>query len=139
MATITLIEAGLIPLLDLPTGPVARNVTDRAEDVAEAARQNVRATFRTRSGNLENSIGVFPRESVDGGVSCEVGTEGAPYGLVLELGSDPHEIRARNYRILISEPGNPDPLLRLRRQVVHPGNAPKPWLKPALETVFFGG
>lgn len=136
--SVTLYEPGLVALLQLPTGPVGRNVTAKAEAVAELARQNVRATFRTRTGNLEGSIGVFPNETADG-LEYEVGTDGAPYGLILELGGEPHEIRARNFRVLISEPGHPDPLNRPHREVAHPGNPPKPWLRPALETVFTGG
>jgi len=135
--SVLLLEAGLTALLELPTGPVGRNVTAKAELVAEIARQNVRSTFNTRTGNLEASIGVFPNLTPDG-LECEVGTDGAPYGLVLELGGQPHEIRARNFRVLISEPGHPDPLLRPHQEVAHPGNPPKPWLRPALEQVING-
>lgn len=136
--SVLLYESGLTALLDLPTGPVARNVTAKAEQVAELARQNVQSTFQTRTGNLQQSIGVFPNVTPDG-LEYEVGTDGAPYGLILELGGEPHEIRARNFRILISEPGHPDPLLRPHVEVAHPGNRPMPWLRPALEAVFSGG
>ena len=85
--SVTLLEPGLIALLDSPTGQVSRYVTAKAEAVAEVARQNVQANFRTRTGNLQNSIGTFPTETPDG-LNVEVGTDGAPYGRVLELGSD---------------------------------------------------
>ena len=137
MAGVTLFEPGLAALLISPAGPVGRYVTRKAELTAELARQNVQAEFRTRTGNLEGSIDVFPNETADG-LECEVGTEGAPYGRVLELGSDAHEIRPRNFRILISEPGNPDPLLRPHLSVIHPGQTPRPWLEPALRTAFYG-
>ena len=135
-----LLEAGLRVVLDLPTGPTGRYVTDKAEDVAEQARQNVRAQFRTRTGNLERSIGKYPLELADG-LSFEVGTEGAPYGLVLEQGAEPHEIVARRAHVLESAIDNPDPLAGFRERsdptrVNHPGSGPRPWLKPALEQVF---
>ena len=138
--SVTLLEAGLQELLVLPHSPVARYVTAKAEAVAEVARQNVQATFRTRSGNLLQSIGTFPTETADG-VSVEVGTEGAPYGLVLELGADPHEIygvRSPYLWSLTQDPNHPDPLIFSTASVDHPGSGPRPWLKPALEQVIQG-
>ena len=138
-----LLEAGLRVILDLPTGPTGRYVTDLSLEVAEQARQNVRSTFRTRTGNLEGSIGLFPQEHHDG-LSYEIGTEGAPYGKVLEEGSEPHAIIARRAGVLESALDNPDPLAGYRERrdptrVNHPGAGPKPWLRPALENVFNGG
>ena len=133
-----LLEPGLVALLDLPTSPVARYVTAKGEAVAEIARQNVRANFRTRTGTLENSIGVFPSETPDG-LEVEVGTEGAPYGRILELGADPHDIDPVRVPVLVSPPGHPDPLLGPRFHVDHPGSGPRPWLRPALEQVMQGG
>ena len=134
--TVTLLEPGLIALLDSPASPVSRYVTLKAEAVAEVARQNVQANFRSRSGTLLASIGTFPSETPDG-LEVEVGTDGAPYGRILEVGGEPHPIDAVNRRTLFSEPDNPDPLVkRGLTTVIHPGPAAKPWLKPALETVF---
>jgi hypothetical protein len=135
-----LIEAGLFALLDSPTSPVAHYVTFKAIDVAVIARQNVQTNFRSRTGNLEASIGIFPRETPDG-LEVEVGTQGAPYGLVLEQGAEPHEIIAVRANVLESLPDNPDPLVGYRERedptrVIHPGSGAKPWLKPALELVF---
>lgn len=133
--SVTLIEAGLFALLDSPAGQVSRYVTAKAEAVAVIARQNVQTNFRTRTGNLEQSIGIFPTETPDG-VEVEVGTDGAPYGRVLELGGEPHIILPVNRRMLFSEPDNPDPLGGPRASVMHPGPQAKPWLVPALEQVF---
>lgn len=135
--SVVLLEPGLAALLNSPTGQVARYVTAKAEAVAELARQNVQAQFRTRTGNLQQSIGIFPRETPDG-LDVEVGTDGAPYGLILELGSDPHQILPVAAPVLVSPPGHPDPLLGPRFHVDHPGNPPRPWLRPALEQVFNG-
>jgi len=135
---VTLIEAGLIALLDSPTGPVSRYVTAKAEAVAEIARQNVQAQFRTRTGNLQQSIGTFPTETPDG-LEVEVGTDGAPYGRILELGQDAHDIDPVRVPVLVSPPGHPDPLYGPRFHVDHPGAPPRPWLKPALEQVMLGG
>jgi hypothetical protein len=132
-----LIEAGLFALLDSPVGQVSRYVTVKAEEVAVLARQNVQANFKTRTGTLEQSIGIYPTET-DDGLEVEVGTDGAPYGRVLELGGEPHMILPVNRRFLFSEPSNPDPLLHQQRQVIHPGPPAKPWLRPALEQVFSG-
>ena len=141
--SVILYEPGLLALLDLPASPTTRYVTLKAEATAELARQNVRATFVTRSGNLERSIGTFPRETPDG-VEVEVGTDGAPYGRVLELGADPHPIIARRANVLESTWDNPDPLVGYRERadptrVDHPGYIGKPWLEPALRTVILGG
>ena len=136
--SVILFEPQLRELLDSAHGPVGRNVTARAERVAELARQNVQANFRTRSGNLYNSIGTFPDESLSG-LQYEVGTDGAPYGRLLELGTDPHQIEPINSPFLVSKPDNPDPLTGYRKQVSHPGNPPRPWLVPALRAVFLGG
>jgi hypothetical protein len=137
--SVILYEPGLFELLESPTGPTTRNVTAKAEAVAAVARENVRTNFNTRTGTLHDSIGIFPEETVDG-VAYEVGTEGAPYGRILELGGEPHEIYAVNRRRLFSEPDNPTPLNNIMLQVVsHPGPPAKPWLVPALELVFNGG
>ena len=137
--SVILYEPGLLELLESPTGPTTRNVTEKAEAVAALARDNVRANFNTRTGTLHDSIGIFPEETVDG-VAYQVGTEGAPYGRVLEWGGEPHEIYAVNRRFLFSEPDNPNPLINRNMRVVnHPGPPAKPWLVPALETVFNGG
>lgn len=133
--SVLLIEAGLTALLDTPISPVGRYVTRQAEATAEIARDNVRTLFRTRTGNLEQSIGVFPRETPDG-LEAEVGTDGAPYGLILELGQEPHMIEAVRFPVMFSEPGHPDPLINPQRRVDHPGTGPRPWLRPALEQVF---
>jgi hypothetical protein len=136
---VTLIEAGLFELLEAPTGATTRNVTEKAEAVATIARENVLANFTRRSGTLYDSIGIFPEETTDG-VAFQVGTEGAPYGRVLEVGGEAHEIAAVNRRFLFSEPDNPNPLVRRNlRRVAHPGPQAKPWLRPALEQVFAGG
>jgi hypothetical protein len=135
--SVTLFEPGLIALLDSPAGPVGRYITRQAEAVAELARQNVRANFRTRTGNLENSIGVFPAETPDG-LEAEVGTDGAPYGRVLELGQDPHDIDPVRVPVLVSPPGHPDPLWQPRTHVDHPGAIGRPWLEPALRQVMQG-
>ena len=49
---VLLIEAGLFELLESPSGPTTRNVTEKAEAVADLARQNVRTNFTRRSGTL---------------------------------------------------------------------------------------
>jgi len=136
-----LLEPGLVALLELPASPVSRYVTVKAEATAELARQNVAATFTRRSGTLEDSIGVFPRETPDG-IECEVGTEGAPYGKLLEEGTEPHDIYRVNAPFLWSlwsDPNHPNPLILPAVSVDHPGTPPRPWLEPALRQVILGG
>ena len=137
--SVLLLEQGLLNLLVLPTGPVARNVTERAERVAEQARENVRGNFRTRTGRLEASVGIFPQDTAEG-LAFEVGTQDAPYGRILELGGTEHVITpSAAAGVLASPAGHPDPLQAPRFRVLHPGNRPMPWLRPALEQVFLGG
>jgi hypothetical protein len=135
--SVTLYEPGLTELLVLPTGPVGRYVTEKGEEVAAAARQNASTMFRTRTGTLVDSIGVFPQETHEG-LQVEVGTDGAPYGRVLELGGEPHIIQPVTQKILVSERNNPDPLRSPQAIVYHPGPVARPWLMPALEQVFLG-
>ena len=136
--SVLLYEPGLFELLESPSGPTTRRVTEKAEAVAELARDNVRALFTRRTGTLEESIGVFPEETVDG-VACQVGTNGAPYGRVLELGGEPHDIYRVRAPFLFSEENNPNPLIFDPISVWHPGPQSKPWLVPALILVFSGG
>lgn len=136
--SVILYEPGLFEVLESPTGPTTRNVTAKAEAVAALARQNVLTNFYQRTGTLYDSIGVFPRETVDG-VECEIGTEGAPYGRVLELGGEAHDIYRVKAPFLFSDANNPNPLIFDPISVWHPGPQAKPWLVPALEQVFLGG
>lgn len=139
--SVLLYETGLTEVLVSPVGPVSRYITETAEAVAELARQNVRSNFRTRTGSLEASIDVFPNGSPDG-LECQVGTDGSVtkdgwnYGLILELGSNAHEIIPNTQPVLVSPPGHPDPLRAPRFRVNAPGLPPKPWLLPALQQVF---
>lgn len=133
--SVTLYEPALRTLLDSPFGPVAADTIRRASNVRDYAQQNAQAEFRTRTGNLVQSIDIFPDEDALG-FHVEVGTDGAPYGLLLELGTAEHEIRAINSPFLVSEAGHPDPLLNYHRAVNHPGFPPRPWLMPALRQGF---
>lgn len=137
--SVTLYEPGLFELLDSPAGPTSREVTEKAFAAAAFARDNVTQNFNTRSGNLLGSIGVFPSDvNVSAGLAYEVGTDGAPYGRILELGGEEHEIYAVNRRRLFSEPDNPTPLRNIMLQVVnHPGPQAKPWLVPAFISAGF--
>jgi hypothetical protein len=65
--SVTLYEPGLFALLDAPISPVGRYVTVKAEMVAEQARENVRANFRSRTGTLEQSIGAGINGACDRG------------------------------------------------------------------------
>jgi len=135
--SVTLYEPGLVELLVLPTGPVGRYVTAKGEEVAAVARQNASTLFRQRTGTLVDSIGVFPIETADG-LEVQVGTDGAPYGKILELGGEPHLITPVNVDVLRSEKDNPDELWHPQHYVYHPGPVARPWLRPALDQVFIG-
>lgn len=134
--SVTLYEPALRELLESPFGPVAADTVRRANNVRDRAQQNAQAEFRTRTGNLVQSIGTFPVDTLEGAFAMEVGTDGAPYGLLLELGTEMHEIVAVNGPVLVSEPGHPDPLWYPHRAVTHPGFPPRPWLVPALREGF---
>ena len=135
--SVTLFEPALHTFLESSFGPVARDILRRAAVVEELAKQNVQAEFRSRSGNLLQSIGTFPNETPRG-LEVEVGTDGAPHGKLLEEGTSEHIILPQSQRVLVSEPGHPDPLRSPRTIVNHPGTPPRPWLVPALREGFRG-
>lgn len=136
--SVILYEPGLFEILDSPFGFTGRITLEKSEAVANIARQNVLANFTQRTGTLYDSIGVFPQETASG-VAYEIGTDGAPYGRILELGGEPHDIYRVRAPFLFSEPNNPNPLIFDPVSVHHPGPQAKPWLVPAMETVKNGG
>lgn len=126
--SVLLYEPGLFELFRSPE--MDRYVTVKSEEVADFARENVAQNFTIRTGNLYSSIGVFPDFTRDA-VSYQVGTDGAPYGRVLELGGEPHDIYRVKAPYLFSAPDNPNPLVFDPISVHHPGPQAKPWLVPA--------
>jgi hypothetical protein len=153
-------EAALYQLLDAPDGAVARwmqrkvvePITQEAKrraPVSKAGSEALLATFeddgamslqvvRRRSGYLRSHIG-WRHGSDEEGMYWDIESparsfEGAPYGLFMEVGTKPHGIDSHGSW----------PLRNRRtgqvfgRHVNHPGTAPRPYLRPALDQVLFG-
>ena len=132
MATVVVNEAAVRLLLDSPAGPVGRDLLRRAENIENAAKENARAFFYQRTGNLVQSI--EKDVGVDAiGLRAIIGCNKniAPYAGYLEQGTQPHEIVGNEW--LVSAPDHPDPLLAPQRSVNHPGNPAIPFIRPALE------
>lgn len=127
--TVTLIESGLQRLLNSEAGPIGRDIIRRGEAVLQRAQENASGgVVESRSGQLAASLQL----QIQPGPAAVVSTP-LPYGLYLEQGTPPHVIAARNARLLVSEPSNPDPLRQAQFSVNHPGFGPKRWLSSALE------
>lgn len=106
-------------------GPLVRERTETIVDKAgHDTVTDAQASCPVDTGNLRATISV----DIDAdGMGFEAGPT-ASYGGMVEFGTAPHEIRARNARALWW-PGAAHPV----RRVQHPGTAPKPYLLPAFD------
>ena len=107
-----------------------------ARIVRQAVANASGEVVRERDGNLKNSVVKIVRPSArSGAIEIGVGTT-LKYGAVLEVGGEPHLIRAVNRPFLVSAPNNPTPLRkRGLREVPHPGPTAKKWLSQAVFSV----
>jgi len=90
---------------------------------ADAVRDDAVRQAPRASGDLADSIGV---ERVDD-FHRQIGSD-LPYAAAQELGAQPHTIVARTKKAL----ANRETGQVFGKVVHHPGNAPQPYLRPAL-------
>ena len=98
-----------------------------AKVIANAAKSNVTSV----SGELAKSIRVSTRtKKSDGKVSASVktGSRAAFYAHMIEFGTRPHVIKAKDKKVLRIEGRFAG------KEVKHPGAKPKPFMRPALDT-----
>jgi hypothetical protein len=130
-------ETALAELLHGPAGPIAREMERRGEIVTQGAKRrapvspagsNGRPSGYLRS-NIYWNLGVDEVGVYVDVVSPAETPDGAPYGLFVEVGTQPHVIRSHG----------PYPLRNRRTGQVfgpivnHPGTRAQPYLRPALD------
>jgi HK97 gp10 family phage protein len=93
--------------------------------LAEGIQQEAQELAPKKTGALANSIVV----SFTGPTSAVVGPT-VPYGVFQEFGTRPHIIRPRVARRLVFKV---DGKWVFAREVHHPGTAPQPFMRPAIE------
>lgn len=107
------------------------------------ARINADAMFNQRTGDLVSSVVPIVKTFGNAGTEIGVGTT-AKHGAVLEVGAPPHVIQPQGTGYLLrsdgprSKGGNPTPLDRPQRLVVHPGTPARHWLSDAVRAVLPG-
>ena len=154
--TVHIDEAALYDLLESPDGAVARWMqTNVAEPITQEAKRRAPVSpagstslahnvsgqldeFHRPSGYLRSQIGWTTGRDEHGMYwdisSPATSTDGAPYGLFMEVGTRPHWIASKG----------PWPLRNRQTGQVfgavvwHPGTAPQPHLRPALWDVLSG-
>jgi hypothetical protein len=132
-------EAELARIVGSPDGPVARRLARLGELITQEAKRRAPVSpdgsHGRKSGYLRSQIGWDLGRDRRGwyvDIRSPARTpEGAPYGLFVEVGTRAHIIRARRKKVLAN---------RKRGQVFgpvvhHPGTAPQPYLRPALDYV----
>jgi HK97 gp10 family phage protein len=113
---------------------LTRALTKEAADLARYVKERKLSgqVLKNRTGTLRRSV--FSTNAAVSGMRIEatvgVGRE-APYGEMLEKGTPPHTIRARNKKVLRFQ-GTQDGETVYRKEVSHPGTKPKPFLRPSL-------
>lgn len=91
MSRVVIYDAGIRALFSNPLGPVAKIVHRFADRIEENARLNIRRTFDSRSGDLEESLHQVPIETqvFHIAVGANATHRGFPYALALETGINP--------------------------------------------------
>jgi HK97 gp10 family phage protein len=101
---------------------------------AKPFRDEARRLLHSKSGKLAKAIKIgSPRAEKKGAVTISIAVDGrsphAYIGHFLEYGVTPHEIDPKNKRALVIGPD------LLRTRVHHPGFGPKPFMRPAADTM----
>lgn len=126
-------------LLTGPDGPVARDLRRRGEIGTQTAKRlcptsprgsNGRGSGYTRS-NIGWRLGRDERGLYVDVVSTARTPDGIPISLLLEFGTDAHEIHSHgDYPLRNRQTGQV-----FGRSVQHPGTSPQPHMRPALEAM----
>lgn len=124
-------------LMESEDGPVGRDLGRRAEIVTQGAKRRAPVSpdgsHGRGSGYMRSHIGWrYGRDTL--GLYAVVEStartpDGAPYALFVEVGTRPHEIRTKGrYPLRNRKTGQV-----FGPVVDHPGTAPQPYLRPALD------
>lgn len=150
------IAGASIPGADSSVERMANRMLRKAKANASGSTPSA-GVVRKRTGDLAESLKKIIRTDPRTG-SVEIGVGSTiEYSKWVEDGSPAHQIVARNFRlksgpmkgtpVLWSAPGHPDPLVGIYgpgrfspiRQVNHPGNDAKKFLRKAVDDVAFRG
>jgi len=154
--TVHVDEAVLYNLLESPEGPVARWMQNKVvEPITQEAKRLAPVSFQGSTSLAHNMVGELEEyHRPSGYMKSQIGwthgrdaegmywdinspatsTQGAPYGLFVEIGTKEHDIESKG----------PWPLRNRQtgavfgHKVKHPGTAPQPYLRPALWNVLAG-
>jgi HK97 gp10 family phage protein len=118
---------------ELPSKLQAKAMRGAVGAGAKVIRDDARTRVDSKSGDLVAGIRYTTRVDAANGQSTAkvfVSQKKAWYGRLVESGTKPHIIKARNAKALKLHGG------RLVEQVKHPGAKPKPFMRPAAETKY---
>jgi hypothetical protein len=130
--------AALEWLLNSPAGPVGIHMIEQGEIVKQAAKTLVRQMTETHTGCLDASI--VKRFATDGrGLTIIIQSDTSPcaedhksYSMFVHEGTPPHMIYPRNASVLAFMWHGQ---MAFFSSVHHPGTAPRPFLRLALEAL----
>ena len=119
-------------LLNSSTGPVGRDLREKAARVQQEAKRlcpvSPNGSNGNPSGHLRSSISADVGRDGEG-LYADVGTD-VDYALPVELGTRPHIIESHGDYPLRDAHGNV-----FGKRVQHPGTEAQPYLRPALDVI----
>lgn len=107
-----------------------RNLQRVVEEAAQEIRNDAVRRTPVDTGLLRAAWKVRPTVRTPNGAWTEV-SNSTPYAKAVEFGSRPHVIRLRKKSVLMNRKTGQV----FGKQVNHPGNRPKPMLRPAVDAV----
>ena len=114
----------LIELSEKSRDNIQKAVKKSAFNIESQAKKNLASNKSVVTGHLRRSIATKM-----GDLEATIHTSNVKYAVIVEKGSKPHKIRAKNKKALYWK-GASHPV----KQVNHPGSKAKPYLEPAFES-----
>lgn len=114
----------LIELSEKSRDNVQKAIKKSAFNIESQAKKNLASNKSVVTGHLRRSVATQM-----GDLEATIHTSNVKYAVIVEKGSRPHIIRAKNKKALYWK-GASHPV----KQVNHPGSKAKPYLEPAFES-----
>jgi hypothetical protein len=126
-AKVTFDRGKVQTMLNSTTGPVGREMVQRARRAASMARAQAPMGTGPKAGRLKRSIKVYQHRRYTLGQGLKVGTS-VPYAIYVHEGTRPHTIRPKNPGgALVFAPKGGTRVV-ITRKVNHPGSKPNRFL-----------